>query len=97
MMNSFISKYLMDGEHGFLKELLGLTYLKMMVQKLLIKYGILNFISTIVALIGMDTPTITETESFVSITVCAVLINLIQLEIPLTTFVETQSATATGS
>ena len=87
----------MEGERRLLKELLGLTFLKMMVQKLLImKLGILNIHSTSVALIGMDTPTITATESFVSVTVCAVLINLIQLEIPLATFVETQSATATG-
>ena len=45
----------------------------------------------------METPTITVTEDTLSVSVCAVLINLVQLEIPLTAFVETQPVTATGN
>lgn len=97
LMSSFISEYMVEVEHGLLKVLPGLTFLKMMVILMECSYtkcATTNFHS--VALIGMEIPSIAETENFVSITVCAVLINLIQLEIPLTAFARTQSATATG-
>ena len=37
------------------------------------------------------------TEAEMSISLCAVLINLVELDIPLTAFVQTQAITATGS
>ena len=49
-----------------------------------------------VALIGMESASIVETESDLSLNVCVQLINLIQLDIPLTAFIDTQSGTATG-
>ena len=44
----------------------------------------------------MVQPTITVIEADTSISLCAVLINLVELEIPLTTFVQTQDITTTG-
>ena len=49
-----------------------------------------------VATIGMATATLTKMESAVSIQVCTVLINSMQLEISLTAFIETSPVTATG-
>ena len=44
----------------------------------------------------MVQPTTMVTEAGTSISLCAVLINLVQLDIPLTAFVQTQAITATG-
>ena len=44
----------------------------------------------------MVTSTLTTTEADTSISVCAVIINFVQLEVPLTAFVQTQAITATG-
>ena len=56
---------------------------------------LLRYLHT-VAEIGMVEPTIMVTEAGTSISLCAVLINLVQLDIPLTAFVQTQAITATG-
>ena len=44
----------------------------------------------------MLVPNIVVTEDETSISVCVVLINLVELDIPLTAFVHTQAVTATG-
>ena len=49
-----------------------------------------------VAEIGMVRSTFMTTEADSSISVCAVLINFVELDIPLTAFVQTQPITATG-
>ena len=49
-----------------------------------------------VAEIGMMTPNIMEVEAEGSISLCVVLINLVELDIPLTAFVQTQAGTASG-
>ena len=40
--------------------------------------------------------TLTTTEADTSISLCAVLINFVELDIPLTAFVQTQAITAAG-
>ena len=57
---------------------------------------LLLFLICTVAEIGMVEPTTMVTEAGTSIALCAVLINLVQLDIPLTAFVQTQAITATG-
>ena len=49
-----------------------------------------------VAEIGMIRSTFTITEADTLITLCAVLINFVELDIPLTAIVQTQAVTATG-
>ena len=49
-----------------------------------------------VAEIGMVEPIAMVTEAETSISLCAVLINFVELEIPLTAFIQTQAITATG-
>ena len=49
-----------------------------------------------VAEIGMVGSTFTITEADTSITLCAVLINFVELDIPLTAIVQTQAVTAAG-
>ena len=67
-------------------------------------YQVVTFITKMqhflhsVAVIGMEVLALTGSENAISpnVTVCVELINQIQLAIPLTTFVETKSGTATG-
>ena len=49
-----------------------------------------------VAEIGMVRSALTTTEADTSISLCAVLINFVELDIPLTAFVQTQAITAAG-
>ena len=49
-----------------------------------------------VAQIGMARSTLTTTEADTSISLCAVLINLVELDISLTALVQTQAVTAAG-
>lgn len=44
----------------------------------------------------MVRPTFMTTEANTSISLCAVLINFVELDIPLTAFVQTQAVTAAG-
>ena len=54
------------------------------------------YINLTVATIGMRNATLTLMENDASIDVCVTLINFVQLEIPLTVFIETSPVTATG-
>lgn len=49
-----------------------------------------------VAVIGMEQPAITRTESRTSISLCIVVINRVQLDIDLSASIETHEITATG-